>query len=103
MGQTPLDISRETDEWAGSWQHSDGVISVVVKDASNGVLEIGWVDHDDSGMKLLAGDAHLRTIEGSTFASLRMRDDESESKGLVGAYSATREDGAGVVAGQIGV
>lgn len=83
VGQTPLDISRESGEWAGLWQHNDGVISVVVKDASNGVLEIGWVDHDDNGMKLLAGEVFLRTIEGSTFASLRMHDEKDEAKGLL--------------------
>lgn len=82
VGQKPFDLSRERAEWEGAWQHNDGVVSVAVKDASNGVLEIGWVDRDDNGMKLLAGDVFLRTIEGSTFVSLRMRDD-AEAKGFL--------------------
>ena len=82
FGQKPFDLTGERAEWEGTWQHNDGVVSVAVKDASNGVLEIGWVDRDDNGMRLLAGDLFLRTAEGATFGSLRMRDDP-EAKGFL--------------------
>ena len=74
FGQAPLDLTRERAEWEGTWTHNDGTVSVSVQDASNGVLEIGWIDSDSGGMKLLKGEVLLRTVEGALFASLKMKD-----------------------------
>jgi len=80
FGQAPLDLARERDEWEGTWAHNDGMVSVSVQDASNGVLEIGWIESNSDGMKLLKGEVLLRTVDGALFASLKMKEaDEADS------------------------
>ncbi len=74
-GEDPADISREAKEWEGVWQFGDNAIRVVVRDASNGLLKIGWTESRGDDIEFKTGPVELRTHGDWVFASIR--DEES--------------------------
>ena len=43
MGETTIPLN--TDEWKGTWIHSEGSITIDVTDTTNGVLQIAWIEN----------------------------------------------------------
>ena len=71
MGDTPLDLSGQTDKWTGTWRAPMGPCTLTIADATNGVLAMtstkpqGWWRWINETMNV-----YLRTADDWTYASL---------------------------------
>ena len=80
IGDRPADLGRDKAEWEGTWVYSDGAVSVLVADGTNGILRIAWIDKDNDEFKLKSQDVYLRTFGDWTFASLKDVDHADENR-----------------------
>jgi len=78
IGERPLDIEPEKQEWAGNWFHRDGAITVQVVDGPKGVLRLGWIEEVNDKLELKLMEVFLRDSGGWTYASVRDPDAKGE-------------------------
>lgn len=74
VGEKPMSLTATVEEWEGTWLVSDGAVTVKVKDASQGVLSIGWFEEQGNTLKQHTEDVYLRDAGDWSFASLRDQD-----------------------------
>ena len=72
IGDKPTNIHETQDEWAGTWMHTDGTITVRVQDASNGVLRVGWIENEKDDLICTTANVFLREGGGWTFANFEI-------------------------------
>lgn len=77
IGETPVDLTGSEDEWTGHWRagEGDGVVRVDVADATNGVLQLGWIEGSGTNLEVETSIVHLRASGDWQFVSL----DDSDS------------------------
>jgi hypothetical protein len=80
IGESPKNIESERSEWAGTWTHANGAMTVAVEDGSNGVLKVGWVESEGGGFKCETMDVYLRESGDWTLASMRPREETNENR-----------------------
>lgn len=112
VGETPLDITKETEEWAGFWSLHVGrndvffekneefttPIGLEVKNSSNGVLRVHLfftdVDKESKNLSDLQPfyDVYLRRSGDWAFANVEFRDGEKSNSPPAYAWGRIRKD-----------
>lgn len=80
VGDKPTNIDSVREEWEGTWLHADGAMTVKVVDGSNGVLQVGWIEDQQGGLKHETASVFLRSGAGWTFASIKPQGETNDNR-----------------------
>lgn len=70
VGEKPVHL--ELDEWNGNWLGANGVMTIRVKDAEHGILQVAWIED----MELLQYQVQLLESGDWVFFNLREEEDD---------------------------
>ena len=72
IGYAPIDLTGSESEWAGHWRtgEDNGVFLVEVANATNGVLQLGWIEGSGTNLEVETATVHLRETGDWQFATL---------------------------------
>jgi len=73
MGDTAVVLD---DSWSGTWLVEGGALTTQVRDAKNGLLQVGWIETGPEGIELELLDGTVRSGAGLLFFSTRDKETE---------------------------
>ena len=82
MGEKAVSIS--TEEWKGTWIHSDGALTVTVIDSVRGILKVAWVETEGKELMFELSEAYLGESGAWLFVSVPDNDNPDKTQFLWG-------------------